>query len=770
MELDELRRIDLAELHRDDASNVRTSYDAGELAELKAMVRRDGIMQNLGVKPREDGGYEVVWGFRRHRATEELLMDLAEEGTEEALALLAQRRKVPCMILTGRKLSDCERLQLIENLQRSGLDPVDEARGYAKALAMRDDDGKPVYESVEALAQAVGKDGVTKSYVARRMKLLQAPDFLLEAMREKVVLSVGIGEMIGAIPSIKDREQMARWAIKHPQLGVPMSWDQVREMIAAEFTKSLKGCGFDLKEHSLLTPNERVSLGFSGAVGEENDGSCEHCLFRTGKDPLLKGLLSTPGRGGNAGVDAWVCQAPRCFAMKDAAHHRVVASQAEANNMRVMEKHDAKKLFVSGVFESSEYVRRDQRPGYEFTGHYAEESLPPWEEILEGCPVSWIMCAMPGTKKGSLYLFESAKAIEMAEAKWQRDGKPNLFAKRPAKAAKLAKAKREMEAEEEEEEESYNEATTAKGEDATTFAAAHKDVWKERRDVMDRMYDLLLSAEQWSMEVWKEAALVAAAHASPVLLGAVLGLERNPKFEHSMKSDMVLAELRSRDMTVSEAQVHLLLALVADELIYKGTDGKLQALLCLESKVVRAKLGGARKSQLAEPLGTCEKVEEVPAAEDAAYHCDGCGLVCGVLAVDCPAVEKMAEGEFKCDLCDSKNGFEPLMGWRQEEYERWVPAGVNPGHVAGFSTRGAAGMSDEWLDLFETGAVLPESQFLNELLTLPVKLISSMTKAELEAAKKALKKPTEAQGKDAYNAWSKERMKITRALDKLKAQ
>jgi len=83
-------------------------------------------------------------------------------------------------------------------------------------------------------------------------------------------------------------------------------------------------------------------------------------------------------------------------------------------------------LFEKGVLVSESYVAKDHRPGYQFTGHHAEEEMPTWEEIFTGEKVSWLVGQVPG-KKGWCYLLEAAKALEIAEAKRQRERKPNLF-------------------------------------------------------------------------------------------------------------------------------------------------------------------------------------------------------------------------------------------------------------------------------------------------------------------------------------------------------
>lgn len=418
MSNNELKYIPIHRVHRDDDTNTRTHYDELKAIELKDSVKLDGVIQNLIVTPREDGDFDLSAGFRRHRATELLLSELTELGTDEARALYDQRVMLPCMVVTRNQA----RLQMIENLQREKLDPMDEARGFKRALSLRDDAGELVYATHLALSEAIGK-GTNPKYVSRRLKLLEAPDFLLDAIRAGT--PVGIGEQIGAMPSIKDREEMARLALKHPELGIPMSDAQVRDMIRTRFCRPLAKCGFDLSMTDLLDEAEKKLHGHTGAPGEDNDGSCDRCLVRSGNAPDFS-------TGDSDTVSPWMCLNPRCFERKLAAQWQVMKGQIENAGNRYLTPATAAGLFEKGALVSEAYVAKDHRPGYQFTGHHAEETMPTWEEIFTGETVSWLVGQVPG-RKGWCYLLEAAKALEIAEAKWKREHKPNLFANRPGK-------------------------------------------------------------------------------------------------------------------------------------------------------------------------------------------------------------------------------------------------------------------------------------------------------------------------------------------------
>lgn len=439
--LNNYTRLPFAQIHREDDENVRTRYNPEALEELKASILSARmLLQNMGVIEMPDGSIHLYYGFRRHRVIEELLADpeLAEDIRGELEA-------PPCLIVkadTPEAVTRIKLAQLIENLQREEVDPVDEAQGYEKALKAVDQNGALIYPTHEALSLAIGKVNKGAAYVGRRLKLLNAPDFLLDAIRDKVVTSVRIGEICGCIPNKKSREEAARRAIKHPHLGVPMSTREFEEMVRGEFMSVIDRKSLDVERCDLLDGNQRGMMGFTGQPGEVNDGSCERCAFRTGNDPLLEGELAERGgvktddgsKGGLVrGVDRWLCQHPMCLGWKNDALHKILIAQAEANGMRMMEKAKSKLLFVDGVFDgtlAATYARHDHKPGFDCTGHYGAESLPTWGEILEGEDVSWIIAQQPG-KKGFIYLLEKPEAIRVAEAKWARLAQPNLFANRP---------------------------------------------------------------------------------------------------------------------------------------------------------------------------------------------------------------------------------------------------------------------------------------------------------------------------------------------------
>lgn len=125
-------------------TNPRHTFDLAKLAELTESVRRHGVLQPVLVRPKGQG-FELVAGERRYRA-----------------AKAAGLAEIPASV---RDLSDVAvlELQVIENLQREDIHPLEEAQGYRRLLETKE-------YTVARIAERIGRSAV---YVYDRVKLLQ---------------------------------------------------------------------------------------------------------------------------------------------------------------------------------------------------------------------------------------------------------------------------------------------------------------------------------------------------------------------------------------------------------------------------------------------------------------------------------------------------------------------------------------------------------------------------------------------------------------------
>ena len=158
----------------------RKDIDATQLTDLVESIRAEGLLQPIVVRPVGDR-FQLIAGERRWRAFQQLKL-----------------KSIPARVMTSSDASSAS-LALIENLQREGLNPIDEAHGYASLI--RDFD-----LTQEAAAQRVGKG---RASVANALRLL-ALEAELQAYVGKGMLSVGHAKVLLGVESSPERLVLAR--------------------------------------------------------------------------------------------------------------------------------------------------------------------------------------------------------------------------------------------------------------------------------------------------------------------------------------------------------------------------------------------------------------------------------------------------------------------------------------------------------------------------------------------------------------------------------
>ena len=168
------------ELLRRNPDQPRRIFGEGELSELTDSVRERGVLQPILVRPAPGapGEFQIVAGERRWRA--------------------AQRAGLHTVPILLRSLDDVEvaEIGIIENVQRTDLNALEEARGYKLLL---DRFGR----TQEAIAKTVGK---SRSHVANALRLLNLPPAVREHL-EAGRLTAGHAR---AIAASLDPERLAR--------------------------------------------------------------------------------------------------------------------------------------------------------------------------------------------------------------------------------------------------------------------------------------------------------------------------------------------------------------------------------------------------------------------------------------------------------------------------------------------------------------------------------------------------------------------------------
>ncbi len=154
----------------------RKHFDEAALTELSESIAMHGVIQPLLVRPISDGGYQLIAGERRWRASR-----------------MAGLTQVPVVI---REMTDSEAMELalIENLQREDLNPIEEAEGFKLLM--------DTYSlTQEQAAERVGK---SRPAVANALRLLSLPEKVIVLLKEGKLSS---GHARALLP-LKDEKTM----------------------------------------------------------------------------------------------------------------------------------------------------------------------------------------------------------------------------------------------------------------------------------------------------------------------------------------------------------------------------------------------------------------------------------------------------------------------------------------------------------------------------------------------------------------------------------
>ncbi|MBB6145610.1 ParB family chromosome partitioning protein [Silvibacterium bohemicum] len=141
------REIPVGEIDR-NPYQTRTRFDEAQLAELAASIAATGVVQPILVRPQANGRFQLIAGERRWLASQ-------KAGKETIPAILRQVSDEQAMEMT-----------IVENLQRTDLNPMEQARAYERL-------SRDFKMTQEHMAQRTGKD---RASVANFLRLLRLPE------------------------------------------------------------------------------------------------------------------------------------------------------------------------------------------------------------------------------------------------------------------------------------------------------------------------------------------------------------------------------------------------------------------------------------------------------------------------------------------------------------------------------------------------------------------------------------------------------------------
>ncbi len=164
----------------------RTNFKKDELEELSNSIKKEGLIQPILVRETKDGKYQIIAGERRWQASK-----------------LAGVKEVPIQI---KNVDDDKALELalIENIQRSDLNPIEEAYGYRRLMERR--------KMTQAdIAQAVSKG---RSTIANALRLLDLPEEAQQLLFEDKI-TAGHARAILSVPTKENRESLTRKIVEN---------------------------------------------------------------------------------------------------------------------------------------------------------------------------------------------------------------------------------------------------------------------------------------------------------------------------------------------------------------------------------------------------------------------------------------------------------------------------------------------------------------------------------------------------------------------------
>lgn len=289
----------------------RRGLDIDSLNALAASIKAQGLAQPILVRPlpgaraedtffssREEGhplpSYELVCGERRLRSSR-----------------IAELSTIPMLV---RDLSDeaALELQLVENIEREDLDPIEEAEGFELLRSQ-------LGYTIEQITQRIAK-GKGDSYVRKSLKLLDLTPDAREAMYEGH-LGRSTALLVAHYPA-EQQEEVVAYIKSLADNGAPAAFRKVRPMVYTRFNLDLT------KAVWLLTDADLVPAA----------GACSSCPKRSGAHADLFGE-------GEFGPDS--CTDADCFASKRLAHVERAKADAKKAGFKVVDDEEAKAAFFS---------------------------------------------------------------------------------------------------------------------------------------------------------------------------------------------------------------------------------------------------------------------------------------------------------------------------------------------------------------------------------------------------------------------------------------
>ncbi|MEX0861083.1 MAG: ParB/RepB/Spo0J family partition protein [Cucumibacter sp.] len=229
-------------------NNPRRDYGAEELDELTESIREKGVMQPILVRPwaGEPDRFEIIAGERRWRAAQR-----------------AGLHEIPVIV---RDVDEREALELaiIENVQRTDLNPLEEASGYSQLIEQFS------YSQAE-LAEVIGK---SRSYVANTLRLTKLPQVVRDLLARGLLTAGHARTLITADDPVAMAERIVAAGMSVREA------EALHQKLGHEKTRGRAG---KTKDADTLALEQRLSdaLGLKVAIDHKERGGKVEIKYRT---------------------------------------------------------------------------------------------------------------------------------------------------------------------------------------------------------------------------------------------------------------------------------------------------------------------------------------------------------------------------------------------------------------------------------------------------------------------------------------------------------
>lgn len=298
--MDSSQQVHMINVDQIDPSpnNPRKACDPAELDQLAKSIKKDGLLQPIHLRSKEDGRYEIVYGFRRWNAFK-----------------INGDPSIPAFIGHMDDLRT-KKVRYLENAQRVGIHPMWEA-DYLETLAKEEQ-----YTTI-GLALELNKP---ESYIIRRLALTQLVPEVRQAYLEGNIAST-VAEQLATISPSEQSEALSGVLLQR-------STKEALQFIDGRYRLRLADAKFN-KESRTLLPEA---------------GACTTCLKRTGAQPQLFDTHSPD-----------LCTDRQCYNLKQDAHWDGLKKDAAKNHQKVISEKESEKIFSHHYLTTDKYVDLDQK-------------------------------------------------------------------------------------------------------------------------------------------------------------------------------------------------------------------------------------------------------------------------------------------------------------------------------------------------------------------------------------------------------------------------